>query len=54
MTTSHPNAMQRLCVAHDPALTKVVNVWKQKNNVALFIKRSIKPGILGAKIGKKS
>lgn len=54
MATSHSNAVQKLCLAHIPVLTKVVNVWRQKNSVALYAKASIRPRILGAKIGKKS
>ena len=54
MVTSCPNAVQRLYVTHVLAFQKLINVWRQINSIALYTKASIKPGILGAKIGKKS
>lgn len=54
MITSLPNAVQKLYMAHVLAFTKVVNMWKQKNSVALYTKASIRPRILGTKIRKKS
>lgn len=48
------NIIQKLYIVFISALTKVLNILKQKNNTALYTRVGIKPRILNAKIRKKS